>query len=406
LAACSLSAAPVVTPSPIPASPAESLVVAWVENGSLVVWRQGESLPRRVASGGVIRPYLAPDGEHIAFTRGPGGEPQSLWVVDTGGQAEKELVPNDRLRPFQGGRPVIGEVAWLDNEVLYFNTGQVYATGQERQDDLWRANQRTREVVMILPRTDGGHFAISPDRGQIALAYPGTYGRRDGRIRLIDPLGQEDARDVLYFVGVSTGAEYKFYPELFWEADSSALLTAIPASDLVYDDVNSPPVDLWRLGVDGSREHSGDAAASFFGLPQWAENGFGLAYLRRMEAATSSRFELVVANGDGSDAVRYITGEVGSLQPPRWLPGSNRFVYVQGDPGTYWLGRQGTPPRRLPDDRSVMFSPVFVGDDLYVYATALTAPYELRYAHLDSTSVTIAAVTNPVPVFDAVWGDS
>ncbi len=402
LAACSLSAAPVVTPSPVPPAAAETLVVAWVENGNLVIWRQGESLPRRVASGGVIRPVIAPDGEHIAFTRGSGGEPESLWVVDSAGQAEQELVPNDRLRPFQGGRPVIGEIAWLDSDVLYFNTGQIYATGQERQDDLWRANQRTREVVLILPRTDGGHFAISPDRQRIALAYPGTYGRQDGRIRVVDPLGQRDARDLLYFFGVSTGAEYKFYPDLFWEADSSALRVALPDSDLVYDDVNSPPVDLWRLGVDGSRERVGDATASFFGLPLWTDNAFGLVYLRRMETATSNRFELVVANGDGGDPIGYITGEAGTLQPPRWLPGSSQFVYVQGEPGTYWLGRQGIPPRRLPDDRSVMFSPVFVGGDVYVYATAQTAPFEVRYARLDSASVTIATVTTPVPVLDAV----
>ena len=46
------------------------LTVAWVEAGNLVVWRQGDSLPRRIASGGVVRPYLAPDGQHVAFTRG------------------------------------------------------------------------------------------------------------------------------------------------------------------------------------------------------------------------------------------------------------------------------------------------------------------------------------------------
>ncbi|MCB9452944.1 MAG: PD40 domain-containing protein [Anaerolineaceae bacterium] len=402
LAACSLSAAP-ATPSYVPPSMTDkTLVVAWVENGNLVVWTQGEDLPRRVASGGVIRPYLAPDGAHIAFTRGPGGEPQSLWVVDSAGQAEQELVPNDRLRPFQGGRPVIGEVAWLDNEVLYFNTGQVYATGQERQDDLWRANRRTREVVLILPRTDGGQFAISPDRQLIAVVYPGTYGRQDGRIRIVDPLGLRDARDLLFFTGVSTGAEYKFYPDVFWETDSSALRVAIPDPDLVYDDVNSPPADLWRLGVDGTRERLGAASASFFGLPQWAESGFGLVYLRRMDAATSNRFELVVANGDGTEATGYITGEVGELGPPSWLPDSSQFAFVQGEPGTYWLGRQGAPPRRLPDDRSAMFNPVFVGDDSYVYASAQTDSFEVRYARLDSASVTIATVNSPVPVLDVV----
>ncbi|MBZ0277140.1 MAG: hypothetical protein K8I60_13400, partial [Anaerolineae bacterium] len=268
LAACSSTVAPTATSPAAEVDSAVPLVVAWVENGSLIVWQAGEAQPRRVASGGVIRPYLAPDGAHIAYTRGPAGSPESLWVVDSAGQAEQELVPNDRLRPFQNGKPVIGDVAWLDDTVLYFNTGQIYATGQERQDDLWRANTHTREVVLILPRTEGGSFSISPDRQQIAVVYPGTYGQRDGRIRLVDPLGQEEGRNLLFFTGVSTGAEYKFYPELFWEADSAALRVAIPDPDLVYDDVNSPPTDLWRLSVDGSREHLGSVTASFFGLPQ------------------------------------------------------------------------------------------------------------------------------------------
>jgi hypothetical protein len=53
-----------------------------------MVWQTGDTIPRRVASGGVVQPYIAPDGEHIVFTRGPNGATETLWVVDILGTAE------------------------------------------------------------------------------------------------------------------------------------------------------------------------------------------------------------------------------------------------------------------------------------------------------------------------------
>lgn len=403
LAACNLSAQTQnAVSSPSPTNSSENLTVAWVEQGNLVVWQQEVGEPRRVASGGVIRPYLAPDGQHVVFTRGPQGTPETLWVVDTLGTAEQELVPRGELRAFRGGEVMIGDVGWLDETIIYFNTIRRTENSRQAQDDLYRANIRTREIALMLPATEGGAFAFSPDRQHIAVVYPGTYGRQDGSIRVIDPLAFEN-ESLLFFVGVSTASEYKFYPHIFWEPDSTAMRVAIPDADLVYDDVNAPPTTLWRLKVDGERDAIGSVPASFFGQPQWSDDVMNLTYLQRIGLADSNDFELVVADGSGQNPTVYASGQAGTLQPPEWIPGTNRFAYAQGNPGEHWLGGVGMSPERLPGNGELIYTPLFTDSPIYVYATALGDTFELRYRRLDGgESALLATVSGGFPVFDAV----
>jgi Tol biopolymer transport system component len=406
LSACNLSAqSQNAAPSPAPAQASDSLTVAWVEQGNLVVWQSGMGEPRRIASGGVIRPYLAPDGRHVVFTRGPVGTPETLWVVDTAGTAEQELVPRGEIRAFRGGEIWIGDVGWLDETIIYFNTIRRTDNSREAQDDLYRANIRTREVALILPGTEGGAFTFSPNGEHIAVVYPGTYGQQDGRVRLIDPLAFEN-ETLLFFVGVSTGSEYKFYPRVFWEPDSTAMRVAIPDADLVYDDVDAPPTTLWRLGVDGGRDNLGGVPASFFGQPQWSDDVTRLTYLQRTGSGNSNNFELMVANGEGDNPTVYASGQAGTIEPPTWIPGTTQFAYAQGNPGEYWLGGVGTSPERLPPDGELIYFPLFVDSSIYVYATGYGDTFDLRYRRLgDGEPVTIATVTGGFSVFDAIVTD-
>src|SRR5215207_7615406 len=101
--------APSLSSTPLPGE--ERLVVAWVEAGNLMVWQSGDTLPRRVASGGVVRPYVAPDGNHIVFTRGPNGAAETLWSVDVLGTAEQQIV-GERPRGYIPGTHQVGDVAW------------------------------------------------------------------------------------------------------------------------------------------------------------------------------------------------------------------------------------------------------------------------------------------------------
>ena len=99
LTACSLSANQAhaaLTPT-LPAAPAAPLTVAWAENGDLMTWTSANPTPRRIASGGVIRPFLAPDGAQVAYLRGPEGQAFSLWISDTPGSTERQLLDTAAL---------------------------------------------------------------------------------------------------------------------------------------------------------------------------------------------------------------------------------------------------------------------------------------------------------------------
>lgn len=417
-AACNLTGdAPTHSPGSTPAASSdEALTVAWVYAGDLYVWRSGHTAsggqtsdhqsPRRVASGGVIQPFIAPDGQHIAFTRGPQATPESLWVVDFGGAAEQVVVSRQDLRPFQGGQPLIGQVGWLDESILYFNTLQRYDLNTEPQNDLYRANIRTREVALLLPRTEGGSFSFSPDRATIVVTYPGTYGRQDGRIRAIDPLAQQEPRNLLFFVGVATGSHEPFYADIFWE-DNDTVRVAIPDADLIYNEgtPESAPVTLWRLEIAGrEREILGTVPASYFGLPAWSQDGSALVYLSRV--TTANRFALFTAEADGSDPAVYVEAEAGQILAPRWLAGQTRFLYAQA--GALWLGIPGQPARRwLELSPAAMSQPVIAGDML-VYLRLVAGPesssIELRYASVrdDSAGSQVIALFDTLPVYDAV----
>ncbi len=379
----------------------QRLVVAWVEAGNLLVMQAGDEFGRRVASGGVIRPYVAPDGNHIAFTRGPAGVPETLWIVDFAGTAEQELVSEDDL--FAGSN-LIGDVAWFDDAVLYFNTLRRGDPGAEAQNDLYRANIRTREVALILPRSEGGRFAFSPDREFIVVAYPGTYGRQDGLISVLDPLAQRPARNLLFFVGVATGAEYQFYPELHWLPDSSAVRVAIPDEDLVYSDAEV--TTLWNLPVENPSGRSviGTVEASFFGLPRWSPDGASIVYLQREGGLPSNTFTLFVADSTGENPLVYARGDAGTFEPPQWIPGTNQFLYRQGD--AYWIGTPGADPVRLTDE--VVFSPQFVDSVHLVFVTpaAVAADgIQFRFMRRGEASSFVGTSASPLPIYHAVLVD-
>jgi Tol biopolymer transport system component len=388
------------TNAPVVDVDAAMLTVTWVENGDLWVWRQGEARPQVIASGGVVRPYLAPDARHVAFSRGSEGRPLTLWTAAVDGSSASEVVSAVRIGAVQAVQPALLDIQWLDGDILYFNTARIAENALTPQNDLWRANIRTREVNQLLPPGEGGSISISPDKQRIALVYPGNYGVQDGRIRVIDLLAQ--ARDDLfYFTGVSSGASYPFFTPVTWSVGSDALYVAVPDKDLIYGDDGTTPVRLWRI-TPGSREREvlGGVPASFFGLPRWSADTSRMVYLRRLASAANNQFELVVANREGGNPARYDTGLIGSFGLAEWLPDSTTFAYVNGEPGQYVIGRPGAARQPLSER---LFRPRFLNTVVVVYATQPAQTFELRYLRLDDPQPQpIAPVTNPVPVFDAV----
>jgi hypothetical protein len=404
----------------IPPAGQAGLVVAWVDGGNLVVWREGDSLPRRISAGSAIRPLLSPDGARVVFTRGPQGQALSLWAAGVDGVAERELAGPDLLATEEDIGDFtrqIGQVAWLDARTVLFNTLRVPrgpGPGGGKSDDLWRADVLTGETARLLPDGQGGDFTLSPDGTRLALVTPGRYGETLGLIRAVDVDGQPIA-DLLRFDAVSTASEYAFYPEPHWLPDSAALRVAIPHADLIYPPAEGETprtVALWRLTFDaepdGSRpelETLGTVPATFFGQPRWSADGAWLTYLRQEGAFTENRLTLVLAAGDGSEPTDVVTGSAGELAPPAWAAGG--FTYTAGQPGELWRVVPGQPPRRFPAEGEAAYALHWVDDRTAIYATAPAAPFELRLASLDDPL--LAAITRVeggsaggFPAFDAV----
>lgn len=406
LSACNLgqTASIGVTPNPT-AIAGERLVVAWIDAGNLMVWQTGDTLARRIASGGVVQPFIAPDGQHIAFTRGPQGKSETLWVVNSSGIAEQQLV-GERPATYNPGENQVGDVVWLDNRTLYFNTLVQQAPIYEARNDVYRVDIRTREVSLIAEPSEGGRISISPDSQNLVTVYHGTYEQEDAVIRRLDLLGREDAEDLLIFTGVSTASEFNFYPNIHWSGNN--VLVAIPDPDLIYSDTQGsdlPSTTLWQIPVDNpsARGIIGTVQASFFGLPQWSYDGSALTFMRR--TGESNQFTAYLAEGNGRNPTALFGGVVGDIEPPQWLPESNRYIYAQpiaGGGGTrnYFIGGVDTEPERLSDEP--IFTLQFVGGNQYVYVSQGVGRLDLRFAEMDGESQFIGSLST-VPTFDAVY---
>jgi hypothetical protein len=407
LSACSLNTRD-TTPPPDPTSPAvsadEPLTVAWVENGNLFTWRSTDPQPRRIASGGAIRPILAPDGSQVAYLRGPGGDPRSLWISDTPGASERQLIDAAALVPDDPTRR-LWEVVWVEN-ALYFNTLTGEQIGARTADDLWRVDALTGEIAHLLPDGDGGRIFPAPDGSRLALAAAGEYTqpgegpRAPGVIAFYD-LVTGERRVMLKFPAVATASQWRWYPELRWLPDSSGVRAAIPTPDLVYGEGQTA---LWWVPVAGDPVQSGTADADYFGLPEFSADGMWIAYIQRRATPQQETVTLMIGAYDGSGATSYAEGDVGALGGAHWLPGAAQVVYVTGTAGEMWIAGPGGTPVRFPAADVPVRQIVWADADTYVFLTTLDGTLTLQFGLLDIPTASLQTITTfeTVPFFDAV----
>jgi hypothetical protein len=410
LAACTLATSqPTATPAPATPAPAHSggpLIVAWAAGGDLFTWHD-DTLPRRIASGGVIRPFLSPDGEWVAYLRGPGGDPRTLWVSDSPGANERQLIDAAAL-PIGDASRRLSEIVWsADSSMLYFNTLTGESINIRPADDLWRVEVRTGTAERLLADGEGGAIALSPDGDHLALASAGEYTqpgeplRTPGRVAFYT-LATRERRVALKFAPVATASERRWTPGLPWIPDSSGLHVAIPPAELVYGG-NGLMTALWWLPVAGDAVQTGQVDADFFGPPAFSADGAWIAYLQRRQTPDQDSITLMVAHSDGADTTAYLEGAVGTLTLPEWLPGSARFVLVNGAPGTLWIGGPGGTPVRFPAEGVPVDEIIWAGADTYVFSTSAGQAFTLQWGRLDgATPPQTIATLDAYPFFDAV----
>lgn len=389
----------VFLPFPAVAQSPSLLVIAWVDEGNLYAWQQGGA-PRQVAAGGIVRPFVSPDGQRVVFVSNPNPNEYALRVVNIDGTGEASLGLPEEIRGL-----ALHQLAWHGSTTFYFNTVAAADYGLTLGDDLYRADLIAGQVERILAAGEGGNFVLSPDGRWVALVKAGAYASAEGQISLMN-LETREKRTPFLFPAVSTGSEYAFYPQVYWEPGSQALRAAVPDPNLILDDTNLQTA-LWRLSIEGTAQPLGVVNASFFGQPRWNGDASQLLYSRRVGLLDENLLELVVSDGSGAAPTVYLpAAPAGSFEAPRWIPGGSLIGYLGSSLGQFWLGGPGQGARLFPNDEERMFDPLFVGGGMVVFYTPPTDEgSELRYASLDSwgqPSMLIASVRELYPAFSAV----
>jgi hypothetical protein len=297
------------------------------------------------------------------------------------------------LRSLRNGHPQIGQVNWLDNRVLYFNTYQKYDWGSSMDDDLYRV-ELDGDPQLILPPGAGGKFALSPDGQHIAVVTAGTYGLVQGRVSLLDPLGAR-VHDSFHFDAVNTQYEIPFYPPLHWSSDSTAVYLPIPEHELEYPEFDPAMVTLWRAPFEGTGRIYG-ILYSVLALPEWSGNADRLLYLRQGR----EQRELVLARGDGQYSLLYASAPMeldwwGLFQ---WIPDSDQFIYQTENYGNWLVGARGADPQ--PEISGWAQEILFVSDTTYVYNGS--TDHVLYYAQIGEALPHLIVYWGTNHPFDAV----
>jgi dipeptidyl aminopeptidase/acylaminoacyl peptidase len=364
------------------------LVVAWIQDGAVMAWSGGEV--RTVAEGDAITLYVAPEGERLAFTRGEEGLPATLWTVNVDGTDEQQIE----------AQAYLWQVVWGDADTVYFNTLELGALGATPRDDLYSVAVDTNTVTEIVP---GGSVSVNTDGSALAIVASGIYGELDGTVSLMDTESGAVV-EALTFPAIASGSHFKFYPDV-WAISDGSFRVALPDADAIYAEgsPNPPEVALWRIGADGAAERIGGARASFFGLPAWSSDGATMVYLER--GNDPNRFSVYVADGDGSDATLYTSGDAATIQLPQWRPDSAQFVFVQD--GALRVGTGNEPPRTLVEIDGVLAPTVIVSETSVIYQRQNpdTNQWELwSLGFEDGEATLIAEVGEALRVFDATEG--
>ena len=371
------------------------LTVVYVAGGDLWRWREGAAAQRLVEGGVIARtPVASPRGARVVFFR----YADSFivpWVVDADGQRARRLADVEAA-PGEAQYADIDQIAWLDDDVLYYNTIREESGMAFPADDLWRVDVSTGEVRQLLAEGEGGRFTIAPGGERLTLSRPGVYGDADapGGVSLVDPMGERRI-DALTFPAVSTGSQYAFYAIPHWLPDGSAFRAAIPDPDAVYALGAPPPVALWEVSAEGAARRIGEAPADYFSVvfnaAFWSPDGGRIAYAQRLGAPEANVMTLCIAGGDGSGPVCHDEGAVGAYAPLGWKPDGSAFAYRidTADAASMWMLTAGGARQPFPGEIALELT--WVDNETYVYVASVEGAVALKTARLGGAPQTIAA---------------
>ena len=311
------------TPTFISASPPNDLIVAYVVEDALWVWKQNSSR-LLVQRQNISDPVFSDDGQWLLFHQRhislDGGAPPSdeLWVVRADGSEMKRLVGSDNLLELTGKPVLMDDFSWLPgHHKILFNTEEIIdgPPGSLPLFDLYYVDLAGQVTQLIKPG-DAGRFVSSPDGTHVALAT-------GSRIKVFD-LETGNQRTLLEFerVGVPIDGGPRT-PRVVWDPQGQFVITWILPPKFYYPEYAGEPEQVWQLFVDGQVElvaelqpfsqfTTGIAVAPnfqyFFYLKESCPDAMGTLYMRSLTSAEEFPLSCL-------------------LGLPQWTPDSEHFIY-------------------------------------------------------------------------------
>ena len=381
------------TPTFISASLPSDLVVSYVVEDELWVWKQN-SLRLLAQRQNISDPMLSDDGQWLLFRQRHiqlDGSPPSdeVWVMRTDGSEVQRLLGSDDLMTVAGGEEslLIGQIGWLPgrHEIL-LNTHKITEgpPGSWPAFDLYSLDL-SGHVTRLAEPGKGGKFIPSPQGTHVALVT-------DSRIGVLD-LESGEQRSLLEFERVGLGCECLYTPKVVWDPQGNFVMTSILPKNFYYPtEYAGEPEKVWRLFVSGKAE---------------LVTQFQPASPFTTEISVAPDFQnFLYFKGSCPDAMGTLyvrsltTGEEYSLSClmdlPQWMPDSEHFIYKLG---TWQLGNiydttsQPLDFLNVPTDPNVHASPqlIWISNEYFLLVLRSRDACTLNVATLQGVVTEIAS---------------
>jgi len=305
-------------------SPPSGLVVAYVAQDALWIWKQN-NLQLLTRQQNISTPLISDDGNWLVFQQRRNSSDGSisaeeLWAIQTDGKDLHRLLGSDDLAVLTGEEAIllIDDIGWLPGRhELLFNAEKITEgpPGSWPLFDLYSLDL-SGNVTRLADSGQGGRFTPSPNGLSVAIATATRIGVLD--------LESGKQRTLLEFEPFSLASDSGVpTPEVVWDPQSQFVMTSLLPQKLYYPEVYAgEPTQVWRLHVNGQIELIAELqpfapSASivfapnlqyFFYLHNSCFDGMGMLYVYNL--ASGEEYPLYCV-----------------WKSPQWAPDSERFIY-------------------------------------------------------------------------------
>ncbi len=384
-----------VPPTPTPEPRAIGAIVAYVDNGRLLVLPLNVNQTLVTAAdpillaenAAILDLHISPNGRHIAY-RVQNDVSNELHIANVDGSGS-QLLLNATDLPTAGGQTAttawINQVGWLpDSQALLFNTELRSSTSAStNQEDLWQVSLNGEPAQLFGPGNGAGLFTISPT-GQVLMSRSNAILRRSG----------SSSEVLIQFTPLSTSNGNRYYPQPQWSSDGTRALVAIPNNS---QQAARNQVDLWQIPTSGSALLLGNLDGYSISRPiLWSPDGNRLGYVSQ----TGGNTPLLLVAGTGGQDLSTVYQE-SNLLFWGWATDSGRYLFT--GPGFFAVGQPGQNPTThdLPGGAQVGDAQWLTAES-FVLAVGRSGAWTLTSGAADGRQQPLTPISGVQPLF-ATW---